>query len=107
LSEPYPYGTTEPIPFKITLNGVGITGLTLVNADLALSKDQGAFANIGLEVTEIDKGWYYWTPSDVAQTQAKTLIINLKDTVNSGVFDENAMVIRTGGNASAFYPGTR
>ena len=105
MSELVRYGSLDPIPFKITLSGVAVAGLTLQAADLQLSKDGAAFANIGTEVTEIGLGWYYWTPSAAAQTQCEYGVLNLSDDVGS-VFDENGIVFYTGGNSSARFDGT-
>lgn len=99
------YGALDPIPFKVTLSAVAVTGLTFSAADIQLSKDGAAFANIGSEISEIDLGWYIWTPTAATQTQCAFGIINVKDDVGSA-FDENGIVFLTGGNASARYNGT-
>ena len=108
MAEPYHYGAVDPVEFKITLNGDGVTGLTLDNADLQLSIDRGAFANIGNEVTELGLGIYYWIPSSATQTQGETLILNLRDNVGAA-FDENTIILKTGGDASGngYFRGTR
>lgn len=91
------YGSTDPIPFKATLNGVAVTSLIFASNDITLSKDGGSFANIGSEVTEVGKGWYIWTPSAAAQTQCEYGIINVKDVVGTA-FDENGITFYTGGD---------
>ena len=100
------YGSTEPIPFKATLSGVGQTGLTFSSNDVRLSKDGGTFSNIGSEVSEVGLGWYIWTPSVASQTQCKFGIINIKDALGSQ-FDENGITFYTGGDATGAgrYPG--
>lgn len=106
----YEYGATDPIAFVLTLNGVGVTGHTLVAADVKLSTiDDGTptyntTANIGLECSEGDNGFYYWEPSAAAQTQHDVLLIYINDSVGSD-FDENRLVIVTGGNPSARFSG--
>lgn len=98
----YTYGTTDPIYFKLTLSGVAVTGVNFDAADVKLSKDGGAFANIGADCAETTGGlgWYSWTPASVSDTQCNVIIINVKDNVGSA-FDENGIVMATGGNASA------
>ena len=99
------YGSQDPIPFKISLSGVAVTGVTFDAADVKLSKDGAAFANIGSACTEVGLGWYIWTPASAADTQCEYGIINIKDNVGSA-FDENGVIFYTGGNASARYDGT-
>lgn len=98
------YGSTDPIPFKATLSGVGVSGLTFATDDIKLSKDGGSFINIGLEVSAVGNGWYIWTPSAASRTQCKYGIINIKDALGSA-FDENGITFYTGGDASARYTG--
>lgn len=105
MSELVRYGSIDPIPFKLTLSGAAVTGLTLQAADVQLSIDGGAFAEIGLSITEIGLGWYKWTPALAANTQCEYGIINIKDAVGGPVFDENGIVFYTGGNASARHNG--
>ena len=99
------YGSQDPIPFKVTLSGAGVTSLTFDAADIQLSKDGAAFANIGTACTEVGLGWYIWTPALVADTQCGYGVINIKDNVGSA-FDENGIVFYTGGNAAARFDGT-
>lgn len=100
------YGSTNPVYFKATLSGDGVTGLTFATDDVQLSKDGAAFADISSAITEVGLGWYKWTPAAAANTQCKTGIINIKDQSATAVFDENGVVFVTGGDASAFYDGT-
>jgi len=106
----YTYGEQNPIAFVLTLNGVGVTGHSLVAADVKLSSiDDGTptyntTANIGTECSEGDNGFYYWTPSAASQTQHDIILIYINDSVASD-FDENRLVICTGGNASARFSG--
>jgi len=102
------YGVIKPYRFKITLSAVGVTGLTLLSADLQLSLDGTSFTEIGTEVTEIGLGWYQWLPtSAVAQMEVENGIINLKATGgNIGLYDENGGQYDTGGHADAFLDGS-
>ena len=100
----YNYGTLDPIPFKVTKNGAGVTGLTFSTGDIQASVDGAAFANIDTEITETGLGWYLWTPTIATQTQGEFVIINVKEVLGTN-FDENGIVLYTGGNASARYSG--
>ena len=102
----YEYGSQEPIFFKVTLNGVGVTGLTFQDADIELSKSGAAFGTINADesVTEIDHGVYKWTPENASETQTEVIILNIKDAVGTE-FDENCLIIATGGHASARFSG--
>ena len=106
----YTYGTTDPIYFKVTLNGVGVSGLTFQDADIKLSKDGANWASItaSANVEEVEAaagyGVYKWTPAIAAETQAEVIILNIKDAVGSE-FDENCLIISTGGNANARFSG--
>ena len=58
----YTYGTTDPIYFKITLNGAGVIP-TLVLGDIQVSKDGAAFTNIPLaQLASVGLGVHKWTP---------------------------------------------
>ena len=98
------FGSTDPIPFKLTLNGVAVTGITFDAADVTLSKDGAAFTNIGANCTEVGQGWYIWTPSAAADTQCNYGIINVVDSSGSA-FDETGVLFYTGGNAGARFNG--
>lgn len=100
------YGSTDPLYFKITLNGDAVTGLTFATNDIQLSKDGGAFANISSAITEVGLGVYAWTPALSTNTQCKTGVINIKDQTATAVFDENCIIFVTGGAGAAFYNGT-
>lgn len=99
------YGSQEPIYFKVTLNGVGVTGLTLANDDIKLSQDGAAFTNIGTACSEVGMGVYKWTPAAGSNTQCGVMVINIKD-ASGGAFDENCLIIATGGDASARFDAT-
>lgn len=107
MAQLHRYGSVDPIYFKLTLNGVAVTGITFDAADVKLGLDGGTAANIGTACTEttFGLGWYKWTPASTANTQCKTGIINVKDNVGSA-FDENGIIFITGGNAAAQYDGT-
>lgn len=96
------YGSTDPIPLKITLNGVGVN-VTLAAGDVKLSKDGGAVANVSALPVAVDganmPGAYLWTPTS-AESSCKVMILNIKD-VSGAAFDENMIIVSTGGNASA------
>ena len=106
----YLYGSTDPIYFKVTLAGVGVSGLTFQDADIELSKDGGNWASINADTTVVEVesaagyGVYKWTPQAASETQAGVLILNIKDASGSA-FDENCLIIATGGNASARFSG--
>lgn len=100
----YRYGSTDPIPFKVTLSGAAVTGLAFDAADIQLSKDGAAFANIGTACTEVGLGWYIWTPAAAANTQCEYGVINIADNVGS-LFDESGIIFYTGGDSSARYDG--
>ena len=99
------YGSTEPLQFKATLNGVGVTGLTFQAADVQLSVDgTTTWANIGTECSEIGNGIYAWTPTSSTQTQAEQVTISVIDSSGS-LFDENALIVVTGGSSLARFSG--
>lgn len=106
----YTYGSTDPIYFKVTLAGVGVTGLTFQDADIELSKDGGNWASINADTTVVEVeaaagyGVYKWTPQAASETQCEVMVLNIKDAVGSA-FDENCLIISTGGNASARFSG--
>ena len=106
----YVYGSQDPIYFKVTLNGVGVSGLTFQDADIELSKDGGNWASINADtsVVEIESGAgygvYKWTPENAADSQCEVMILNIKDAAGSA-FDENCLIIATGGHASARFSG--
>lgn len=101
------YGTTDTIYFKLTLAGVGVN-VTLAADDVKLSKDGGTPANVITTPTAVDgtsmPGLYVYTPS-AAESTCEVMIINIKDASAGGAFDENCLIIPTGGNASARYGG--
>lgn len=108
----YLYGAVAPIYFKATKNGVGVSGLTFQDADIELSKDGGNWASINadtsVEEIEVGAGYgvYKWTPEASAETQAEVLILNIKDASGAPtLFDENCLVISTGGDPSARFSG--
>lgn len=101
----YRWGDTDPVYFKLTLNGVGVV-VTLASNDVKLYKDGTYSADIGSACTSLGAGLYKWTPAAGANTQCKVMIINIKDASAGGEFDENCLIITTGGNAAAGLDGT-
>ena len=100
------YGSTDPIYFKVTLSGAGVPSLVpFATDDIQLSKDGAAFADISGDVTEVGLGVYAYTPNPATDAQCEVMIINIKDVAGSA-FDENCLIIQTGGNASARFNGT-
>ena len=107
----YTYGSTDPIYFKITLAGVGVN-VTLATNDVRLSQDGasgGSIIDITSECAAVDgtnlPGLYKWTPNPASRTQCGVMAIYIKDASAGGAFDENCLVISTGGNASARFSG--
>ena len=103
------YANTDPIYFKLTKNGDRVLSQTLSTGDVFLSIDGGAWADISSECTEmvgagLGKGWYVWQPTGGGQTSGKVLIINIDENAGTN-FDENSVVIVTGGNALARHSG--
>jgi hypothetical protein len=96
----YRYGDTDPIYFKLTLNGAGVA-TTLASADVKLYKDGTYSADIGTACTSLGAGLYKWTPAAGSNTQCKVMILNIKDASGGPLFDENCLIITTGGSASA------
>jgi hypothetical protein len=108
MADLYRTGSVKPVYFKITLNGVGVSGLTLQAADIKLSLDDATAVNIGGEVTEatIGLGWYKWTPASSARTTGDIVVVNVKDDDAGGEFDENGFVLHFGGDQSVgFFTG--
>lgn len=110
------YGSVKAIYFKITLNGEGVPNLTLQDADISVSittagtPEGAAWSDIGNEVDEMvgansGRGLYYWTPDASSYTQGEVLVINIKDDAGGPLFDENTLIIATGGHASARFSG--
>lgn len=100
----YRWGDTDPIYFKLTLNGAGVV-TTLAAADVKLYKDGTYTGDVGTACTSIGAGLYKWTPAAGSNTQCKVMILNIKDVTSPKVFDENCLVITTGGDASAGLDG--
>jgi hypothetical protein len=92
----YTYGSLDPISFKLTLNGVGVSP-TLATADIMLVKDQGTAVSIKDECVAHGTmvGVFRWKPTLEAQTQAKELVINMKDADGTD-FDENCLILAVG-----------
>ena len=109
----YRYGSTAPICFKVTLNGVGVD-VTLAAADVRLKTYDGVawstVANVGTACTAVDStqcpGLQQWIPAAGSNTQAELIILNIKDNDGGGAFDENCLIIATGGDASARFDAT-
>ena len=54
------------------------------------------------EIAHVSKGVYKWTPTAAAQTQVETIVVTMTDSAGSAFID-NAMIIQTGGHASAYF----
>lgn len=97
------YGTQDKLYFKVTKNGVGVN-VTLATADVKITKDGGAVSNVVVTPTAVDgtnmPGVYTWTP-EAAEATCEVMIVNIKDSTATGLFDENCLIIPTGGNSSA------
>lgn len=103
----YNFATTEKVYFKLTLSGVAVPGLTLADGDVTLQIDGAATTDIGDECSETTGGlgWYVWQPTSTLQTTGEVIIINIADLTATAEFDENAVVMTTGGNAAARFSG--
>lgn len=100
----YEYGSVKSIPFKLTKNGVAVTGLvygtTLAFDDVQICIDSAPFVNANTlgGITELGLGWYKWTPANgTIMTITDIFIMNIADAVGD-VFDENGDVETVGGN---------
>jgi len=107
----YTYGGQDRIYFKLTLNGVGVNP-SLATNDVILSKDGasgGSVVDITADCTPVDAtyvpGVFYWTPDLASRTQCEVMIISIKDFDYGGDFDEDCLIIATGGHASARFSG--
>lgn len=100
----YRYASTDPIFFKITLNGVGKEDLSLAATDVQFSRAGAAWENCSAfgQVTQCacKGGWYKWVPSgNTIMAGAEVILINIKDTTQSGaLFNENAFQYFLGGD---------
>ena len=104
----YTYGQIDPFYFKLTLNSVGVN-VTLATDDIQLIIDGGTAIDVTSECTAIDgtnlPGLYKWTPSLASRTEGEVLVLYIRDDSAGGDFDENCLIIATGGNASARFSG--
>ena len=102
----YLYGSTDPIYFKLTLGGVGVNP-TVVAGDFYLSQDGAAGAALSNLPTAVDGtnmlGIFKWIPV-TTETDCEVMILNIKD-VAGGAFDENCLIISTGGHVNARFSG--
>ena len=102
------YGSTRPKSLKITLSGVGVNA-TLATGDVKIVKDGGTPANVAILPTAVDgtnaPGLFRWTPT-LAEMQAEEVVLLIKDQDATPLFDENMLVIETGGDVSARWDGT-
>jgi len=100
------YASTDTLYFKITLAGVGVN-YTLVNADVKLSQDGATGGNVSTVPVAIDAtnlpGVYSWSPT-VAESACEVMILNITDSVG-GRFDQNCIIVPTGGHTSARFRG--
>ena len=104
------WGSLDPIYFKVTKDGAGVTGLTFDDADIELSKDGNNWAGVSASTTVVEVeaaalyGVYKWTPAG-QETEAEVIILNIKE-ASGTLFDENCLIIQTGGDSNARLTGT-
>lgn len=102
------YANLDPIYFKLTKNGVGVPNQTFSTGDIYHSVDESAWVDVSANVTEYiganqGKGIYKWTPS-TGQTSGYVIVLNIDEAAGTN-FDENCLIIVTGGNALARHRG--
>ena len=101
------YGSTDTIYFKITLAGVGVNP-TLAAGDVKIFKHGGSVANVNTLPSAVDGtnmvGLFAWTPTS-AEATCEVFVLNIKDQTDPKAFDENCLIVSTGGNASARFSG--
>jgi len=100
------YAEASPIYFKLTSSGAGVNP-TLEAGDVKISKDGNTAVNVTNLPDPVDAtnmtGVFEWTPTSLEAT-CKVMVINFKE-VTGTVFDENCLIISTGGHASARFSG--
>jgi len=103
----YNYGTTDPIPVVISLNGIGVNA-TLAAGDVRLIKDGVAAGNVNALPVAVDgtnyPGDFTWTPT-AAETQCEYFVLVIKDQTSPIAFNENRITHYTGGNGAARLKG--
>jgi len=100
----YRYGEQDPIPFKITIGGVG-KDVQFNSQDVMLYLiPHGTMFDITPDCTAVDPinlpGLYLWTPVSSVHTSAQRLAINIRDTLGYG-FDQNFFDFTAGGDPYA------
>lgn len=112
------YGSTDPIPFMITLDGDPVlveADLDLVDGDIILRKwtSGGGIVDrqidVSAEITVVNQTShvsYYWTPASSADTECNWGHLIIRDVSSGGVFDGNSIIFYTGGDALARFGST-
>jgi hypothetical protein len=105
----YTYGDVKPVVFRLVDSGGNkVTGHTFLSDDLYWSGWNGSvwstFAADGLNVSEVGRGFYMWTPSAASKTQYEIVVLDILDSAAS-TFIDNAIIVQTGGNAAAYQDG--
>jgi len=105
MSDLHLYGSIDPIYFVLVdSNGARVASHTFVATDVYLIVDGGADIDVSTECSHVSKGLYKWTPSIASRTQRE--VINLLITDSGGsTFIDNAVILYTGGDASARFSG--
>ena len=105
----YTYGDVKPVPFRlIDSSGNKVTGRAFVAADLYWSGWNGSvwttFAADGLNVSEVGRGFYVWTPSAASKTQYEIVLLDIEDSTGT-TFIDNGITAQVGGDPSAYHDG--
>ena len=97
------YGSLKPQYFILVDSaGARFVNHTFIATDVYLIVDGGTDIDISTECAHVSKGLYKWTPSLVSRTQREDVNILITDSAAS-TFVDNAMLIQTGGHASAYF----
>ncbi len=106
----YTYGDIKPVVFRlINSDGDKVTTHTFVNADLYwIAMDEtltwGTWTADGLNVTNIGRGLYVWTPDAASKTQNELVVLDIEDSTGS-TFLDNCKIVMVGGDPDAYLDG--